>query len=144
MIHNIAQSENCNTELRKIGFVEVLLPYLKSSSHSILLVTLATLADLVDDSEAKHLETNRDLFKFLLKCLTYALNDRRRRCEGWSVKELARSNYNLYLISGLFYSWEYGRGQNSYRESFPTISVKSHSSDLLPRYPSPVFANCAA
>lgn len=91
LIHNIAQSENCNTELRKIGFVEVLLPYLKSSSESILLVTLATLADLVDDSEAKHLETNGGLFKFLLKCLTYSLNDRHRRCEGWSTMELART-----------------------------------------------------
>lgn len=83
------------------------MPYLKSRSDSILLVTLATLADLVDDSEAKHLETNRDLFKFLLKCLTYSLNDRHRRCEGWSAMELTRSNYNLQIISGLFYSWQY-------------------------------------
>lgn len=91
IVHNIAQSENSNTELRKIGFVEVLLPYLKSRSDSILLVTLTTLADLVDDSEAKHLEANRDLFKFLLKCLTFSLNDRHRRCEGWSAMELTRT-----------------------------------------------------
>lgn len=102
----------------------MLLPYLKSSSESILLVTLATLADLVDDSEAKHLETNGGLFKFLLKCLTYSLNDRHRRCEGWSTMELARSKITYLLFSGLFYSWEYGQGKNSYTESFPTISVK--------------------
>lgn len=102
------------------------MPYLKSSSDSILLVTLATLADLVDDSEAKHLETNGGLFNFLLKCLTYSLNDRHRRCEGWSTMELARSKITYLLLSGLFYSWEYGQGQNSYTESFPTISVKNH------------------
>ncbi len=93
IIHNIAQSELCIHELREMGIVEVLLPYLKSSKDKILLTTLASLADIVDDSESAHLETGGDLFKFLLKTLKSAMNDRHRRCKGWSARELARSNY---------------------------------------------------
>lgn len=91
IIHNIAQSELCIHELREMGIVEVLLPYLKSSKDKILLTTLASLADIVDDSEAAHLETGGDLFKFLLKTLKSAMNDRHRRCKGWSARELART-----------------------------------------------------
>lgn len=91
IIHNIAQSELCIHELREMGIVEVLLPYLKSSKDKILLTTLASLADIVDDSEAAHLETGGDLFKFLLKTLKSAMNDRHRRFKGWSARELART-----------------------------------------------------
>lgn len=78
-----------------MGFVNGILPYLKSKKESIFLVTLATLAELVDDSEAKHLETDAYFFAFLLKCLNTAINDHRRRCGVWSARELARSNnYN--------------------------------------------------
>lgn len=94
VVHNMAQSELCNNELRGMGFVNVLLPYLKSQNESVFLVTLATLAELVDDSEAQHLETDAYFFAFLLKCLNTAINDRRRRYNGWSARELARSNYH--------------------------------------------------
>lgn len=91
VVHNMAQSELCNNELRGMGFVNVLLPYLKSQNESVFLVTLATLAELVDDSEAQHLETDAYFFAFLLKCLNTAINDRRRRYNGWSARELART-----------------------------------------------------
>lgn len=91
IIYNIAQSENCNTDLRNIGFVDVLLPYLNSSSDHICLVTLSALANLVNVSEAKHLETNGNLFKLLLQCLTNSMKDRLRRCGGWSARELAKT-----------------------------------------------------
>lgn len=91
VVHNIAQSEQCNDELREIGFVDVLLPYLKSQNETIFLLTLAVLAELVDDSEAKLLETDAHFFAFLLKCLNTAINERRRRYNGWSARELART-----------------------------------------------------
>lgn len=78
-----------------MGFVNVLLPYLKSENGSMFLVTLATLAELVDESEAKHLETDANFFELLLNCLNNAIHDRHRRFKGWSARELARSNYNL-------------------------------------------------
>lgn len=101
VVLNIAQSEQCNDELREMGFVDVLLPYLKSKVESIFLLTLATLAELVDDSEAKHLQADAYFFAFLLKCLNAAINDRRRRYNGWSARELARSNIHnqpLYVF----------------------------------------------
>lgn len=76
-----------------MGFVDVLLPYLKTENF---LVTLATLAELVDDSEAKHLETDAYIFEYLLECLNNAIHDRHRRLQGsWSVRELTRSNHHL-------------------------------------------------
>lgn len=78
-----------------MGFVNLLLPYLKSENGSMFLSTLATLAELVDESEAKHLETDANIFELLLNCLNNAIHDRHRRFKGWSTRELARSNSNL-------------------------------------------------
>jgi hypothetical protein len=91
ILHNIAQAESSISELREHGFVEVLMPYLESKSEKILLSTLATLADLVDESEAKYIERDGEFFTFLLKCLRSAMKDRLRRCKGWSARELGRS-----------------------------------------------------
>ncbi|XP_062588039.1 uncharacterized protein LOC134249708 [Saccostrea cucullata] len=91
IIHNIAQAESSITELRDHGFVEVLLPYLKSTKERILLSTLATLADLVDETQAMYLESHGEFFTFLLKCLRSSMEDRHRRCKGWAAWELART-----------------------------------------------------
>lgn len=97
IIHNMAQSETTVTELRDHGFVELHLPFLKSSKDKVLLTCLATLADLVDESQAKHLETDGEFFKFLLKFLKSAISDKHRRCKGWSARELARSKWFVCL-----------------------------------------------
>ncbi|XP_061166315.1 uncharacterized protein LOC133175222 [Saccostrea echinata] len=91
IIHNIAQAESSISELRDHGFVEVLLPYLKSTKERVLLSTLATLADLVDETEAKYLESHGEFFTFLLTCLKSSMEDRHRRCKGWAAWELART-----------------------------------------------------
>lgn len=49
-----------------MGFVDVLLPYLEIESVTPFLLTLSTLAELVDDSEAWLLETDAHFFKLLL------------------------------------------------------------------------------
>lgn len=101
VVHNIAQSEHCNNELREMGFVDVLLTYLETESVTPFLLTLSTLAELVDDSEARLLETDAHFFELLLKYLKNAIDNRRRRFSGWSARELARSNHNLifYFLS---------------------------------------------
>lgn len=90
VVHNIAQSEHCNNELREMGFVDVLLTYLETESVTPFLLTLSTLAELVDDSEARLLETDAHFFELLLKYLKNAIDNRRRRFSGWSARELAR------------------------------------------------------
>ena len=102
IIHNMAQSETTVTELRDHGFVELYLPFLKSSNDKVLLTCLATLAELVDESQAKHLETDREFFKFLLKYLKSAISDKLRRCEGWSARELARSKWIFIFRESIF------------------------------------------
>lgn len=82
-----------------MGFVDMLLPYLEIESVTPFLLTLSTLAELVDDSEAWLLETDAHFFELLLKYLKNAINNRRRRFSGWSARELARSNHNQYFIS---------------------------------------------
>lgn len=82
-----------------MGIVEVFLFYFKLSKDKILLTILVSLVDIVDDSEVAYLEIGGDLFKFLLKILKFVMNDRYRRCKGWFVKELVRSNYvRLFII----------------------------------------------
>lgn len=99
IIYNIVQSEFCIYELREMGIVEVFLFYFKLSKDKILLTILVSLVDIVDDSEVAYLEIGGDLFKFLLKILKFVMNDRYRRCKGWFVKELVRSNYvRLFII----------------------------------------------
>lgn len=74
--------------------VDVLLPYLKSENGTNFILTMSILAELFDDSEAKYLETDACFFKILLKCLNNAINDCHRRFDGWSARELTRSNIN--------------------------------------------------
>ena len=103
IIHNMAQSETTiTTELRDHDFVELHLPFLKSSNDKVLLICLATLADLVDESQAKHLETGGEFFKFLLKFLKSAISDKHRRCKGWSARELARSKWIFFFRESIF------------------------------------------
>ena len=102
IIHNMAQSETTVTELRDHGFVELHLPLLKSSKETVLLSCLATLADLVDESQAKHLETDGEFFKLLLNFLKSAISDKYRRCKGWSARELARSKWIFFFRESIF------------------------------------------
>ncbi|KAK3083289.1 hypothetical protein FSP39_018644 [Pinctada imbricata] len=89
--HNIAQAEDHAVSLRSKGFVDVLLLYLNAKTKKTILTVLASLADLLDESEAKKIEANQEFFKSLMEFLSKALADSKRRHQGWSSRELART-----------------------------------------------------
>jgi hypothetical protein len=66
-------------------------PYLDSEDKTIRLLCLATLADLVNESESEILKSNGDVIKFLLWTISMAMKAEEKSWDGWSLKELARS-----------------------------------------------------
>lgn len=58
-----------------MGFVNVLLFYLKLENGLMFLVILVMLVELVDEFEVKYLEIDVNFFEFLLNCLNNVIYD---------------------------------------------------------------------
>lgn len=90
IFHNLAQVEDFTTALRELGVIKVVTPYLKSKSDVRKLVALGVLAGIVNEEESEIIKSDSALIGFMLKCLQKAMNDKIRRCHGWSVREITR------------------------------------------------------
>jgi hypothetical protein len=53
ILHNIAMFEDNVEQIRSVGCIEAMKPYLDSEDKTIRLLCLATLADLVNESESE-------------------------------------------------------------------------------------------
>ena len=71
--------------------IEAVKPYLESHSEMLRLVSLATLADVLNEEESEILKSNSKAITFIIKCLKGAMKNKMRRSNGWSVREIARS-----------------------------------------------------
>lgn len=78
-----------------MGFVNLLLFYLKLENGRMFLLILVMLVELVDEFEVKYLEIDVNFFEILLNCLNNVIYDCYRRFKGWFIRELVRSNYNF-------------------------------------------------
>jgi hypothetical protein len=91
ILHNVAMFEDNVEQIRSVGCIEAMKPYLDSEDKTIRLLCLATLADLVNESESEILKSNGDVIKFLLWTISMAMKAEEKSWDGWSLKELARS-----------------------------------------------------
>ncbi|GFO26287.1 hypothetical protein PoB_005279200 [Plakobranchus ocellatus] len=91
ILHNCGSLEENVPTLRDHGTIPLLLTYTDSPAATIRLSTLATLADLVNESEAELLRANPKNFRFILQKLEKALKTVNHRDVGWSAAELVRA-----------------------------------------------------
>lgn len=98
ILHNIAMFEDNVPKVRDVNCIEAMKPYLDSKDNTIRLLCLATLADLVNESESEILKSNSEVITFLMWTISTALEIEERNCDGWSLVELARSTYNYVLF----------------------------------------------
>ena len=87
--YNVAHTGKHTQDLRKTGLVDNLLPILKIVDNKSRLLALATLAELVDESEAQYLETSSDAIDDLISRLQKAVDSENGLSFMWSW-ELAR------------------------------------------------------
>jgi hypothetical protein len=78
-------------KVRYVGCIEAMKPYLDYENKTIRLLCLATLADLVYESESDILKSNGDVIKFLMHTISLAIKAEKKSRDCWSLKELARS-----------------------------------------------------
>ncbi|XP_076083083.1 uncharacterized protein LOC143054087 isoform X1 [Mytilus galloprovincialis] len=90
ILHNIAMFEDNVPRVRDVNCIEAMKPYLDSKDNTIRLLCLATLADLVNESESEILKSNSEVITFLMWTISTALEIEERNCDGWSLVELAR------------------------------------------------------
>ncbi|XP_076084653.1 uncharacterized protein LOC143055403 [Mytilus galloprovincialis] len=90
--HNIAQKEELTSELREVGIVEAVKPYLNSYQERKQLTSLAVLANVINEEESEILKSNEGLIEYTIKSLKQAMNNKMRRTGfGWSVRETVRT-----------------------------------------------------
>lgn len=85
--------------VRDVECIEALKPYLDSKDNTILLLCLATLANLVDETESGILNRKPDVIEFLMSTITKALKCKERMYYGWSLIKLTRSTSHTYFSS---------------------------------------------
>ncbi|XP_052089371.1 uncharacterized protein LOC127726075 [Mytilus californianus] len=90
ILHNIAMFEDNVPKVRDVNCIEAMKPYLDSKDNTIRLLCLATLADLVNESESEILKSNSEVFTFLMWTISMAMENEERNYDGWSLVELAR------------------------------------------------------
>ena len=78
-------------KIRSVECIDAMKLYLDSKDNTVRLVCLATLADIVNESESEILKSNGDVIKFLLWSISMAMAHSSRSWDGWSLPELARS-----------------------------------------------------
>ncbi|KAK3782837.1 hypothetical protein RRG08_002468 [Elysia crispata] len=91
IVHNCGSLEENVPRIRDLDVIPLLLAYTDSPLASIRLSSIATLADLVNESEAELLSTHPRIFTFILQKLERALKMESHRDVGWSVEELLRA-----------------------------------------------------
>lgn len=91
VLHNITMFEDNVPNVRDVNCIEAMKPYLESKDDTIRLLCLATLADLVDESESEMIKSNGDVIQFLMWTISMAMDTEDRNWDGWSLMELARS-----------------------------------------------------
>ncbi|XP_076113674.1 uncharacterized protein LOC143081913 [Mytilus galloprovincialis] len=90
VLHNITMFEDNVPKVRDVNCIEAMKPYLESKDNTIRLLCLATLADLVNESESEIIKSNGDVIEFLMLTISKALETDDRTEDGWSLMELAR------------------------------------------------------
>ncbi|VDI56370.1 Hypothetical predicted protein [Mytilus galloprovincialis] len=90
ILYNISMVEDNVQNVRDVECIEALKPYLDSKDNTILLLCLATLANLVDETESGILNRKPDVIEFLMSTITKALKCKERMYYGWSLIKLAR------------------------------------------------------
>lgn len=90
ILHNVAMFDDNVEKIRSVGCIEAMKPYLDSKDKTIRLLCLATLADLVNESESEILKSNGDVITFLMWTISMAMKAKGKSWDGWSLKELAR------------------------------------------------------
>lgn len=88
LLHNISMFENCVPNVRGANCIGAMKPYLESENNIIRLLCLATLADLVKESECG---SKSDSIKDLMSTISKVMED--GSYGDCSLKEIARSKY---------------------------------------------------
>ena len=90
ILHNVAMFEDKIEQIRSVGCIEAMKPYLDSQDKTIRLLCLATLADLVNEFESAILQSNGAVIQFLVDTISMAMKAEEKSWDGWSLKELTR------------------------------------------------------
>ncbi|XP_033742657.1 uncharacterized protein LOC117329061 [Pecten maximus] len=99
IIHNCSRSSNITKDMymvdpqpdggETVSLKTCLQPFLHSSDTYVKLITLLSLAHMMDDKESKELlETDETILNFLLEMIRKATESENRRQQGFSVEEL--------------------------------------------------------
>ncbi|GFR63320.1 hypothetical protein ElyMa_000153500 [Elysia marginata] len=91
ILHNCGSLEENVPRLRDLNIIPLLLSYIDSPLAAIRLSSIATLADIVNESEAELLSLRPRIFSFILQKVERALKVENHRDVGWSVEELLRA-----------------------------------------------------
>ncbi|XP_045182816.2 uncharacterized protein LOC123541422 isoform X1 [Mercenaria mercenaria] len=105
IVYHVSMRGTNIERLRNLGFINVLLPYLKSHKDIVKIPCLATLANIVNEEECDIIKTNIRSVSRLLDVMAEGLNKPDRTYEGWSCKEcaiairkLARNDANKQIL----------------------------------------------
>ncbi|KAL3892350.1 hypothetical protein ACJMK2_004563 [Sinanodonta woodiana] len=101
IIYNVSQVDQTISSLRRHGIVTTITPYLDAGDDKIRLITLATLANIIDEEQSEVLKDKHDVIELLLRTLGKALKRGNHNYKGWTAKEcglcvrrLARNDAN--------------------------------------------------
>ncbi|KAL3892352.1 hypothetical protein ACJMK2_004565, partial [Sinanodonta woodiana] len=87
IIFNISQVDQTISCLRRHGIVATITPYLDAGDDEIRLITLATLANIIDEEQSEVLKDKHDVIELLLTTFREALNRTNHRYNGWAANE---------------------------------------------------------
>ncbi|CAG2198765.1 unnamed protein product [Mytilus edulis] len=91
ILHNITMFEDNVPKVRAVKCIKAVKPYLESKDNTIRLLCLATLADLVNESESEMIKSNDEIIQFLMLTISMAIDTDNRA--SWSLVELSRKTY---------------------------------------------------
>ncbi|KAK3576897.1 hypothetical protein CHS0354_017567 [Potamilus streckersoni] len=101
IIYNVSQVDQTISCLRSFDIVATITPFLDANDDELRLVTLATLANIIDEKQSEVLKDKHDVIQLLLTTLEEALKRDNHRHNGWTAKEcglcvrrLARNDAN--------------------------------------------------
>lgn len=120
ILHNITMFEDNVPKVRAVKCIEAEKPYLESKDNTIRLLCLATLADLVNESESEMIKSNDEIIEFLMLTISMAIDTDNRA--SWSLVELSRSRYTYSLVKCLVWY------------SYFEFSPMSSSSEIITKY----------
>lgn len=89
LLHNVSMYDENVTRMKSANTIGTVQPYLDFKNNTIRLLSLATMADLIDESESKMIRSESDVIEFLMTSISNAL-DECGTYDGWSLVELTR------------------------------------------------------